>query len=380
MAQNDSTFTNLQRAIQELGYPVWYQQYLIENGIESPEILHAVIEHRETHHFDRIPVGHLLMIHQKVSQSMQSENISPNSDPITLFQSATRILKQCVQSYSTGKSNEYQDELRQILREIRNIEHEVKCIQRRKDQMRESSDSASDRCSTTDSGSTTDVDCQSASDFKPDDESPSGSETDIDPTTGRVAVTEGNDPLRCSVTLEPVNEPWTSRECGHIFEKRVVLNYMRYKENNAEQALCPVSGCTANLILDANAESLRDESAIAKGVRNELLDCNTSSTAIPQRKIKRERFLDDGDTLPSKYCCTESRSRPKKVHSLNDIPRITPSIYYRRSASAAQRRLSWVEWTCGSCTYYNVYRKHNRNKDLCQMCHAQRKANVEQGM
>lgn len=40
---------------------------------------------------------------------------------------------------------------------------------------------------------------------------------------------------RCSVTLEPVEDPCTSRECRHVFEKEVVLQYIRYK---TEKRLC----------------------------------------------------------------------------------------------------------------------------------------------
>lgn len=55
-----------------------------------------------------------------------------------------------------------------------------------------------------------------------------------------VAVSRENISLNCPLTLLPMNEPYRSRKCPHVFEKAAILDYLPLRG----ELQCPQTGCS----------------------------------------------------------------------------------------------------------------------------------------
>ncbi|KAL7924818.1 zinc-finger of the MIZ type in Nse subunit domain-containing protein [Trichoderma austrokoningii] len=57
-----------------------------------------------------------------------------------------------------------------------------------------------------------------------------------------VAVSRENISINCPLTLRPMNEPYRSRKCPHVFEKAAILDYLPLRG----ELQCPQTGCSQN--------------------------------------------------------------------------------------------------------------------------------------
>jgi hypothetical protein len=55
-----------------------------------------------------------------------------------------------------------------------------------------------------------------------------------------VAVSRENISVNCPLTLLPMNEPYRSRKCPHVFEKAAILDYLPFRG----ELQCPQTGCS----------------------------------------------------------------------------------------------------------------------------------------
>jgi DNA polymerase III alpha subunit (gram-positive type) len=86
----------------------------------------------------------------------------------------------------------------------------------------------------------------SAFDPQPDemdtDEDGSGEETEVDVDDEATLAIPTKDPL----TKKDIKNPVKNKHCGHVYDEKPILNYMKTHQNKAK---CPYAGCTNSNIL-----------------------------------------------------------------------------------------------------------------------------------